>query len=90
MTTAQLIGIIVPIIGLLITIITLIAKSTAATTRLTCAVENLAKVTDDNCKSNERDHNDLWGKIDDHDEKLSDHATRIGILENKPPRKRTA
>lgn len=100
MTIGAWIGAGVGLVGLFITIAKLIVTNTASNTRLACAVENLARVTDENCKintreheamrsENQREHEDLWGKVDEHGGKLADHETRIQIIE-RTPKRRTA
>lgn len=89
MTTAQWMLVIAGL-GLAITLIGFIVKLVIAITRLTVTMENFNKQFCEDTATNRHEHDDLWGKVEQHDEKLSNHAERIGILENKPPRKRTA
>ena len=101
MTIGAWIGAGVGIVGLFITIAKLIVNNTQSNTRLACAVENLAKVTDENCRINSRehdairsesakDHGEIWGTLDKHTDELAAHATRIAIIESKPTRKAKA
>ena len=90
MTIGAWIGAGVGLVGLFITIAKLIVNNTQSNTRLACAVENLAKVTDDNCKLNTREHGEIWDKLDGHGDKLADHETRIKVIESTPPRRKAA
>lgn len=101
MTIGAWIGAAVGIVTLFITVAKLIVNNTQSNTRLACAVENLAKATEDNCKTNtreheairsekEKEHGEIWGTLDKHTDELADHATRIAIIESKPPRKAKA
>lgn len=101
MTIGAWIGASVALATLFITIAKLIVNNTQSNTRLACAVENLAKATEDNCKTNsreheairsenEKDHGEIWGTLDKHTDELAAHATRIAIIESKPTRKAKA
>ena len=79
----------VGVAGLFITIAKLIVNNTKANTRLACAVENLAKVTDDNCKVNTREHGEIWETLDEHGKAISKHSEDIGILKDRSTRKKT-
>lgn len=90
MTIGAWIGLGIGIITLCITIITLIVNNTRSNTRLACAVENLAKVTDDNCKANIKEHDDIWGTLDEHGKAIHQNKEDIGILKDRSMRKKAA
>lgn len=87
MTIGAWIGVGVGVAGLFITIATLIVNNTKANTRLACAVENLAKVTDDNCKVNTREHGEIWETLDEHGKAIAQNKEDIGILKDRSTRK---
>lgn len=100
MTIGAWIGSGVGIVGLFITIAKLIVNNTQSNTRLACAVENLAKVTDENCRINSREHDairsesakehgEIWGALDKHTDELAGHETRLQLIERKPKRGKT-
>ena len=90
MTVGAWIGAGVGLVGLFITIAKLIVNNTQSNTRLACAVENLAKVTDDNCKMNMREHGEIWGTLDEHGKELAAHKEEIGILKDRAARGKPA
>lgn len=90
MTIGAWVGMVIGIATIFITIVTLIVNNTRSNTRLACAVENLAKVTDDNCKINMREHGEIWDTLDEHGKAISRHSEDIGILKDRSTRKKPA
>ena len=90
MTIGAWVGMGLGLLTFMVTIVTIAVKLSASFTELNTTMKSLSEAFKTfNC-GNKEEHNDMWGKIDDHDEKLSDHATRIAIIESKPPRKAKA
>ena len=87
MTIGAWVGMVIGVATILITIVTLIVNNTKANTRLACAVENLAKVTDDNCKVNTREHGEIWETLDEHGKAIAQNKEDIGILKDRSTRK---
>ena len=78
MTTATVLS----IIGLIITIIGSVWKLSTAIAECTTAVKNLTERIDRMDTDNEKDHNEMWEKIERHDDAISDHETRLQLLEH--------
>ena len=87
MTIGAWIGVIVGVASFFTTVIMLIVNNTKSNTRLACAVENLAKVTDDNCKVNTREHGEIWETLDEHGKAIAQNKEDIGILKDRSTRK---
>lgn len=94
MTIGAWIGVGVSLLTLFITVSTILVKVTSkfttSVTELNVTMKGLGeKITDINCE-NKKQHDNLFGEIRDHADKIADHETRISVIESKPPRKRTA
>lgn len=76
------IGVVLSLIGLIFTIITAVWKLSKTITESTDAVKALTARIDVLDSSNEKDHNEMWDKIEHHDDEISDHETRIQLLEH--------
>ena len=77
MSEWAVLGVIITVAGLLTTVITPIVKLTSSITKLTVVVEKIRKDMEIQRGSTER----LWAHNDEQDTKLSDHETRLQILE---------
>ena len=75
--------IVLTLIGLIITIITTAWKLSATITECTVAVKDLTERIDRMDTDNEKDHNEMWEKIEKHDTDIADHEIRLALLENK-------
>lgn len=76
-------GTIISAAGLILTIITAAWKISAVVTKNTEAVNALREKVSDVTSLNDREHKQFREKIDEHDEKINDHETRISVLEHK-------
>lgn len=79
MTTA----IVISLISLAISIITAAWKLAARITENTEAVKNLTSRLDEFKTDNEKDHTAMWDKIETAESNISDHETRLQLLEHK-------
>ena len=75
--------IVISLIGLILTIICTAWKLSATITECTVAVKDLTDRIDRMDTDNERDHNEMWDKIEKHDTDIADHELRLALLENK-------
>lgn len=76
-------GTIISAAGLILTIITAAWKISAVVTKNTEAVNALREKVSDVTSMNDREHKQFREKIDEHDDKLNDHETRIQLLEHE-------
>lgn len=91
MTIGAWISVGIGLAGFLITLITIAIKLSASFTKLDATMQSLGeKISDINCE-NRRQHDNLFGMVREHTDKLDEHGNRITALEERtPPRKRTA
>lgn len=75
-------GIVLSLIGLIFTIISAVWKLSKTITECTDAVKNLTTRIDSMDTSNEKDHIEMWDKIEHSEEAIQDHETRIALLEH--------
>lgn len=75
-------GIVLSLIGLIFTIISAVWKLSKTITECTDAVKNLTTRIDNMDTSNEKDHIEMWDKIEHSEEAIQDHETRIALLEH--------
>lgn len=76
-------GILISAAGLILTIITAAWKVSAVITKNTEAVNALREKVSDVTTLNDREHKQFREQIDEHDDKIQDHETRISILEHE-------
>ena len=76
-------GYIISAAGLILTLIGSVWKVSAVITKNTEAVNALREKVVDITSLNDREHKQFREKIDEHDEKINDHETRIAILEHE-------
>lgn len=76
------IGVVLSLIGLIFTIITAVWKLSKTITESTDAVRALTARIDALDSSNEKDHNEMWDKIEHSEEAIQDHETRLALLEH--------
>lgn len=83
MTEWAVVGVIVTLIGLIAAVVKPLITLNTTLTKLTDSVatldKNITALTTDNTASHAR----IWGELDEHDEKLNDHETRLTIMEKK-------
>lgn len=75
--------IVISLIGLILTIIGTAWKLSATITECTVAVKDLTDRIDRMDTDNEKDHNEMWDKLEKHDGVIIDHETRLQLLEHK-------
>ena len=75
-------GIVISLIGLIFTIIGAVWKLSKTITECTDAVKNLTVRIDNMDTSNEKDHIEMWDKIEHTEEAVQDHETRLALLEH--------
>ena len=79
MTAAVLIA----LAGLILSIIGAAWKLCVTVTEATTAVKALTQRIDRLDDDNEKDHTEMWDKIERDEDTLNDHETRISLLERK-------
>ena len=83
MTEWAVVGVIVTLIGLIAAVVKPLITLNTTLTKLVDSVatldKNITALTTDNTASHAR----IWGELDEHDEKLNDHETRLTIMEKK-------
>ena len=83
MTEWAVVGVIVTLIGLIAAVVKPLITLNTTLTKLSDSVatldKNITALTTDNTASHAR----IWGELDEHDEKLNDHETRLTIMEKK-------
>ena len=76
-------GYIISAAGLILTLIGSVWKVSAVITKNTEAVNALREKVSDVTTLNDREHKQFREQIDEHDNKIQDHETRISILEHE-------
>lgn len=76
-------GYIISAAGLILTLIGSVWKVSAVITKNTEAVNALREKVVDITSLNDREHKQFREQIDEHDDKIQDHETRISILEHE-------
>lgn len=74
-------GIVLSLIGLMFTIISAVWKLSKTITECTEAVKTLTARIDNMDTNNEKDHIEMWDKIEHSEEAIQDHETRLALLE---------
>ena len=77
------VSVLVVLVGLFATIGAPIIKLIASITKLTSSVEYLQESMDDLTKRNRDAHGRIFGKLEEHEETINSHETRITVLEKK-------
>lgn len=78
------VGVIVVLVGLVATVAGPIVKMTKAVTTLTDAVDRLSEKLKTSDDRNTQSHSRIYQRLDDCDDQLAGHETRITVLERKP------
>ena len=73
----------ITIIGFVVTVTTPLIKLNTTIIKNTDAVNSLNEKYDEINRSNSESHKLMWGKIDEHGEKIGEHEGRIKALEDK-------
>lgn len=76
------VGVIAALVALGTAIVAPLIKLTKAITALTINVSAMQQTIEGNKADNKASHDRLWRRSDEHEERLSDHETRIGIIEH--------
>lgn len=81
MTQWDVVLVITALVGLGVAIVTPLIKLNTSITKLSTLLDGLAgdmrKLTEKNAKSHER----IWDRLDEQEENVNDHETRITVLE---------
>ena len=81
MTEWEVVGVIIALVGL-VGIFAKVAFNISSTlTKLTTTLENLQQCLIDLEASKKETHKRIFGRLDEHEEKLNDHECRIKLLE---------
>ena len=83
MTEWGVVLVIVTLLGFVSGIITPLIKLNTAIVKLIDSVNALDKSLGDLIESNTKTHKRIWDKLDEHDDKLSRHDTRLAVIEEK-------
>ena len=78
----DVVGVLAALAALFGLVIAPIVKLTQAITRLTATMENLKQSMEDLTTNNQTAHESLWKYAHGQDTRLSDHETRIRIMED--------
>ena len=78
-----LVGLVAALVGPIVKLNVSITKLTETTRHLTENIDRLVKDMADQKEKSSESHRRIWAKVDEQDETLSDHETRITILEKK-------
>lgn len=81
MTEWGVVGVIIALVGLLVTIIKPITTLVKSLTTLTEAVRQLQTDVQNQRDTAKESHEQIWGTVNEHTDKLYDHETRIHDLE---------
>lgn len=76
-------SIVLSLIGLALSIVGAAWKLCEKLTANTDAVKALTERMDKQESNNDKDHNEMWDKIEEHDDAIGDHETRLQLLEHK-------
>lgn len=83
MTEWGVVLVIVTLLGFVSGIITPLIKLNTAIVKLIDSVNALDKSLGDLIESNTRTHKRIWDKLDEHDDTLGKHETRLAVLMEK-------
>lgn len=85
--TWEILAALITILGSLVTLGTIVVKVTNKLTQQLTALDdtlkNLKAALDEFKATNKESHSRIYGRLDEHDEQLKDHETRIHDLERK-------
>ena len=83
MTEWGVVLVIVTLLGFVSGIVTPLIKLNTAIVKLIDSVDALDKSLGDLIESNTRTHKRIWDKLDEHDDKINDHETRLVVIVEK-------
>lgn len=83
MTEWGVVLVIVTLLGFVSGIITPLIKLNTAIVKLIDSVNALDKSLGNLIESNTKTHKRIWDKLDEHDDKLNKHDTRLAVIEEK-------
>lgn len=75
-------GGVIAIAGFALSLIGSVWKLCTTITKNTEAVTSLTERFDRMDVSNEKDHTEMWDKIEEHDHSISDHEARLQVIEH--------
>jgi len=73
--------VIVVLVGLIAAVVKPIVNLNGTITKLDTTLDIFLKRYDKDCEDNEKEHIALWKRCDEQGEEISDHETRIRVLE---------
>ncbi|MFV0399415.1 MAG: hypothetical protein ACK5LX_02195 [Oscillospiraceae bacterium] len=79
----SIVSVLVVLVGLFVTIGAPIIRLISSITKLTSSVEFLRENMEDLTKRNSDTHGRIFVQLDEHDKTLSDHETRLVLMERK-------
>lgn len=77
------VGVIITLIGFSASIVTPIVKLTKTITKLTVAMDGLRETVEANRRDNKASHERIWDHNKEQDDAISNHETRITVLEKR-------
>lgn len=77
----QIVGGILTLVTLVTAVVTPIVKLNTTVTRLTTIVDEMYKNFEGLTNKNSEAHGKLWARVDEHDDTLNNHETRICLIE---------
>lgn len=77
------VGVIVTLVGLAASIVAPIIKLTKTITQLTVVMDGLRETVEANRKDNKASHERIWDHNKEQDDTISNHETRITVLEQR-------
>lgn len=83
MTEWEVVGTIITLITFALAVGAPVLKLTRSINVLTVTVQHLKDLLDEMKSDNAKEHEDLQGQLDAHDEKLSEHSEKIAVLEER-------
>jgi len=86
MTEWTVVTVIVVLVGLVAAIVKPLINLNTVITRLSTVVDTLEKNVSGLTEKNSEAHGKLWGKLEEQDDKIGNHETRIQIIEKQKVR----
>jgi len=83
MTEWTVVLVVIALIGLIATVVPPIVKLNNSITKLTTCFESLTIELKEFKRKNDDSHDKLWNTVNEHDDKINNHDTRITVLEKK-------
>lgn len=78
-----IVTVVIALVGLVAAVVTPIIKLNTTITKLSAIVDNLAKSFDSLTNKNSEAHGKLWNKLDEHEDAINGHETRLQLIEKQ-------